>query len=123
MMPIRLMEKDAVSAGTGISQEMVSSGANSVRFRLSVVSPMGEFSNGIYRADDSGFHLESNFHNFSYVLSVTDLYTIPEQADEKYIELTDLSFSEASRMMTELCSSFGITLESFLEQLGELFGG
>ena len=96
---------------------------NSTTGIYSVVSPMGEFSNGIYRADDSGFHLESNFHNFSYVLSVTDLYTIPEQADEKYIELTDLSFSEASRMMTELCSSFGITLESFLEQLGELFGG
>ena len=88
----------------------------------SMVSPLGEFSNGIYRADNSGFYLESNFQNFSYIFSVTDLYSMPSKTSEKYVELTDMSFSEASRLVTEVCSSFGITLETLLERLGVYFG-
>ena len=89
----------------------------------SVVTPMGEFSNGIYRAEQGGFYLESNFENFSYVFSVSELYSMPDKASEKYVELTDLNFSEATRLVTELCNSFGINLETLLGYISSIFGG
>lgn len=89
----------------------------------SIVSPKGELSNGIYRADDTGFHLESNFYNFSYVISVSDLTRMPERSDDKYVDLMDLNLSEFNRLITDVCSGFGITTDDLIALIGSLVGG
>ena len=81
----------------------------------SVVSPKGEVCTGIFRSDDSGFYLESNVYNFSYIFSVTTLDQLPEKADEKYVDLVDPSLNESARLITELPNSLGITKESIAE--------
>lgn len=82
---------------------------------FSVVSPKGEVCSGIFRSDDSGFYLESNVYNFSYIFSVTTLDQLPEKADEKYVDLVDPSLNESARLITELTNSLGITKESIAE--------
>lgn len=89
----------------------------------SIVSPNGELSNGVFLSDSTGFHLESNFHNFSYVISVSELDRLPGKTEENYVDLMDLSISEFGRLTTELCNSLEITLEDLIGNLGALFGG
>lgn len=81
----------------------------------SVVSPKGEVCTGIFRSDDSGFYLESNMYNFSYIFSVSALDRLPEKASEKYVDLVDPNLNESARLITELTNSLGITKESIAE--------
>ena len=81
----------------------------------SVVSPKGEGCTGIFRSDDSGFYLESNMYNFSYIFSVSALDRLPEKASEKYVDLVDPNLNESARLITELTNSLGITKESIAE--------
>lgn len=89
----------------------------------SIVTPTGELSNGVFLSNDSGFRLESNFYNFSYVIAVSELDRYPEKTDSKYVDLFDMSFNESTRLLTEVCSSLGITMEDLIAVLSSLFGG
>lgn len=87
----------------------------------SVVTPDGEFINGIFRSGSTGFYLDSHFEDVSYYFSLSDAESHPTKDTSKYIDLLNMSLGDTTRMATELSSNLGVTLESLIELVGSIF--